>query len=146
MRPGGLVHGHIFNTRRFSVRLWGRTNLFRVCCGNKALLQPCPNSNTTSSQKINMKRQSSRYFRLTHFSYFSVFLTCRYLRTDCLETFCILAEGIEVAVFNFCRRDRSDTCSLRVLPTGDSGKPAQQPRLRGFCLAILRSTVSGTDL
>lgn len=124
MRPGGLVQGHIFNTRRFSVRLRGRTNLFSVCCGNKGFLQPCPNSNTTSSQKINMKRQPNHYFRLTHFSYFPAFLTCRHLRTGCQESFCILTEGIDTAVLNCCSGDRSDTYSLRAFPTGSSGKQA----------------------
>jgi hypothetical protein len=119
-----LVVGHIFNTRRFSVRHWGRTNLFSVCCGNKGFLQPRPNSNTASSQKINMKRQANCYFRLTVFSYFSAFLTCRYLRTGCQETPCVLAEGIDAAVLNCCCRDRSDCYSLRAFPTGSSGKQA----------------------
>ena len=76
IRPGGLVRGHIFNTRRFSLGHLGRTNSFSVDSGNKGFLQPNPNSNPTSSQKINMKRQSNLQLRLTSRCY-SAFLTSR---------------------------------------------------------------------
>ena len=58
IRPGGLVLGHIFNTRRFSARPPGRTNFFNVCSGNKGFLQLNPNRNPMSSQTINIRRQS----------------------------------------------------------------------------------------